>query len=163
MPASTSADPEATALVTVVTATVPNPSPAGQLQQISTMGNYTSTPNAIHPSSAEVAPASAPTITRRSSRRRRHRRHDIADRHWNRLPAKHCGAAGRHRAANGLSGFDASFGAERAAADYGWINRNDSQDRRDDDGRHQLDVRVTSQNRSEHKWLLLLLSSQVKP
>ena len=68
VPASTSVDPEATALVTVQTYTVPNshppsPSTAGLLNIVTTMGNWTGTPNATHPSSTDVAPAVAPTVS----------------------------------------------------------------------------------------------------
>lgn len=44
----------------VVTATVPNPSPYGQLQTVSDLGAYTTTPNASHASS--LSGGAAPTI-----------------------------------------------------------------------------------------------------
>lgn len=59
----TSVDHEGRGSETVVTATSTNPGPYGQLVTFSCMGNYTSTPNASHPSSDSDTPASAPTIT----------------------------------------------------------------------------------------------------
>jgi hypothetical protein len=52
---------ECAGTIVTVTATVPNPSPAGQLVTISTLGNMTLKPNEDHAS--QKAPATPPTIT----------------------------------------------------------------------------------------------------
>jgi hypothetical protein len=54
-------DAEAKGTEVVVTATVANPSPYGQLQTVSVLGNYTTTPNAQHASS--LTPSTNPTLT----------------------------------------------------------------------------------------------------
>jgi hypothetical protein len=61
VPASTSATAEGRGTEVVATAAVPNPSPNGQLQTVSTLGNYTTSPNGQHASS--LSPAAAATIT----------------------------------------------------------------------------------------------------
>lgn len=60
-PASNGSTHEAAGAITTVTATSPNPSPYGQLIMISTLGNYTATPNADHASGK--APSANATIT----------------------------------------------------------------------------------------------------
>ena len=57
----TSADHEGRGTETVVTATSVNPSPAGQTQMFSCLGNYTNAPNQQHASS--LSPAGNPTIS----------------------------------------------------------------------------------------------------
>lgn len=61
VPASTSVANEAAGTEVVVTATVPNPSPDGQLRTISVLGSYTNNPNAQHASS--LSPTTNPTFT----------------------------------------------------------------------------------------------------
>jgi len=61
VPASTSVPHEGAGTEVVVTATVPNPSPNGQLQTVSCLGSYTATPNASHAS--YLTGATTPTIT----------------------------------------------------------------------------------------------------
>jgi len=61
VPASTSVAHEAAGTETVVTGTVANPSPNGQLQTVSVFGAYTSTPNASHAS--YLSAGTAPVIT----------------------------------------------------------------------------------------------------
>jgi hypothetical protein len=64
VPASTSVAHEGAGSETVVTASVPNPSPAGQLVMFSCMGNFTgvaNSPNSTHASS--LSPAVNPTLT----------------------------------------------------------------------------------------------------
>jgi hypothetical protein len=58
--ASNGSTHEAAGAITTVTATSPNPSQYGQLTMLSTLGNYTATPNADHASGK--APASNATI-----------------------------------------------------------------------------------------------------
>jgi hypothetical protein len=60
VPASTSVDGEGRGTEVVVTATVPNPSGAGQLQTVSVLGNYTTEPNKQHASS--LSPATNPAL-----------------------------------------------------------------------------------------------------
>jgi hypothetical protein len=59
--AGISNDGEARGTEVSVTASVPNPSPAGQLIMTSTLGNYTTSPNAQHASS--LSPATNPTLS----------------------------------------------------------------------------------------------------
>jgi hypothetical protein len=56
-----SLDAEAKGTEVVFTAASTNPNPYGQLQTVSVLGNYTTTPNAQHASS--LSPATNPTLT----------------------------------------------------------------------------------------------------
>jgi hypothetical protein len=64
VPASSSVAAEGAGTEVVVTASVPNPSPAGQLVTVSCLGNFTgvaNSPNSTHASS--LSPATNPTLT----------------------------------------------------------------------------------------------------
>jgi hypothetical protein len=60
VPASTSVAHEGAGSEVVVTRTVPNPSPAGQLRTFSCLGNYTTNPNGDHASS--LSPTTNPAL-----------------------------------------------------------------------------------------------------
>jgi hypothetical protein len=61
VPASSSAAHEGAGTEVVVTASVPNPSPNGQLQTVSDLGSFTNSPNGAHASNAMFT--ATPTIT----------------------------------------------------------------------------------------------------